>query len=254
MASRRQQKEEARERRLAEERARAEKARREQRIRLFGGLGLAAVAIVAVLVVVVGGAGGAGGAGGGSGSGSPLKAADTSGVKLPAAKATNLAAAVKAAGCTTVDTPDAVARSDQNRTHVQPGTKISYATNPPSYGPHYPAPASDGEYKQSNLPAMPYLVHALEHGRIEYQYSPSLPAADVKQLEALWGEQDGRWTPGQMLLLYPNGTHMPYQVAAAAWGHVLGCRTFNQRVFDAFRAFRMAYTDQGPEQLGTGPD
>lgn len=249
MASRKQQKDEARARRLAEEQARAARAQRDQRIRLFGGVGIGAVAVIAVLIAIV-----AGGAGGSGGSGTPIKQADTSGVKLPAVKTTNLAAAVKAAGCTTADTPDAIARSDQNRTHVQAGTKLKYATNPPTYGPHYPAPASDGEYKRSNLPASGFLVHALEHGRVEYQYSPGLPAADVKQLEALFNEQDGRWTPGQMLLLYPNATQMPYAVAASAWGHVLGCKTFNSRVFDAFRAFRLTYTDQGPEQLGTGPE
>jgi hypothetical protein len=249
MASRKQQKEEARQRRIAEEQARAARKRRDQRIRLFGGVGIAAVAVVAVVVVIAAGSGS-----GKSGTGTPVKQADTTGVKLPAAKTTNLAAAVKAAGCTTIDTPDAIARTDQNRTHVQPGTKVNYATNPPSYGPHYPAPASDGEYKQSNLPQTPYLVHALEHGRIEYQYNPNLPAANVKQLEALFNEQDGTWAPRQMLLLYPNATKMPYAVAATAWGHVLGCKAFNQRVFDAFRAFRLTYTDQGPEQLGTGPE
>jgi Protein of unknown function (DUF3105) len=248
MASRKQQKEAARQRRIAEEQARAAREHRDQRIRVFGGVGIAAVAVVAVVVVI------AAGSGSGKGTGTPSKQADTSGVRLPAAKTTNLTAAVKAAGCTTIDTPDAIARTDQNRTHVQPGTKVKYATNPPSYGPHYPAPASDGEYKQSNLPQTPYLVHALEHGRIEYQYSPSLPAADVKQVEALMGEQDGTWAPGQLLLLYPNATNMPYAVAATAWGHVLGCKTFNQRIFDAFRAFRLTYTNQGPEQLGTGPE
>ena len=249
MASRKQQKEEARQRRLEEERVRAQQAQRNQRIRLFGGIGIAALAAVAVVIAIV-----AGGSGSGNGTGTPVRQANVSGVKLPAARTTNLAAAVKAAGCTTIDTPDAIARSAQNRTHEQAGTKIAYATNPPSYGPHYPAPASDGEYKQSNLPATPFLVHALEHGRIEYQYSPSLAPADVKQLEALFNEQDGRWTPGQMLLLYPNATKMPYAVAATAWGHVLGCKTFNQRVFDALRAFRLTYTNQGPEQLGTGPE
>jgi hypothetical protein len=248
MASRKQQKEAARQRRIAEEQARAAREHRDQRIRVFGGVGIAAVAVVAVVVVI------AAGSGSGKGTGTPSKQADTSGVRLPAAKTTSLTAAVKAAGCTTIDTPDAIARTDQNRTHVQPGTKVKYATNPPSYGPHYPAPASDGEYKQSNLPQTPYLVHALEHGRIEYQYSPSLPAADVKQVEALMGEQDGTWAPGQLLLLYPNATNMPYAVAATAWGHVLGCKTFNQRIFDAFRAFRLTYTNQGPEQLGTGPE
>ena len=236
-------------RRLAEERACAERARRQQRLRLFAGVGVGAIAVIAVAVAVA-----TGGGGGKSGTGTPSKLVSTSGVKLPTQKTTNLTAAVKAAGCVTVDTPDAIARTDANRTHVQPGTKVAYATNPPSYGPHYPAPASDGEYKASNIPATGFLVHALEHGRIEYQYRPDLPAVLVKQLEALFNQNDGRWTPGQMLLLYPNPTRMPYAVAATAWGHVLGCKTFNQRVFDAFRAFRLAYTNQGPEQLGTGPE
>jgi protein-disulfide isomerase len=52
MASRTKQKEEARARRLAEERARAEKARRDRRIRTVGGIVLGAVIVVAVLIVV----------------------------------------------------------------------------------------------------------------------------------------------------------------------------------------------------------
>ena len=97
-------------------------------------------------------------------------------------------------------------------------------------------------------------MHALEHGRIEYQYNPSLPAADVKDLEALFNEADGHWAPRQMLLLFQNQTQMPYAVAATAWGHVLGCKRFTPRVFDALRDFRIAYTNLGPEQLGTGPE
>jgi Protein of unknown function (DUF3105) len=249
MASRKEQKEQARARRLAEERARAEREARQRRLQMIGGGAIAAIAVAAVVVVI-----GVSGGGSKASTGSPTKPANTNGVKLPAQKTASLTAAVKAAGCTTVDTPDAIARTDANRTHVSPGTKVPYATNPPSYGPHYPSPASDGEYKPSNTPQTGFLVHALEHGRIEYQYSPSLPATDVKQLEALFNETDGQWAPGQLLLLYQNPTHMSYAVAATAWGHVLGCKTFNPRIFDAFRAFRMAYTDQGPEQLGTGPE
>lgn len=249
MASRKEQKEQARARRLAEEQARAEREARQRRLQMITGGILALIAVAAVGVVIA-----TGGGSSKAGTGKTTPVANTTGVKLPAQKITNLAAAVKAAGCVTVDTPDAIARSDQNRTHVNPGTKVRYATNPPTYGPHYPAPASDGEYKPSQTPATGYLVHALEHGRVEYQYSPTLPAADVKQLEALAGEADGQWTPRQMLLLFQNPTKMPYAVAATAWGHVLGCKTFNDRVFDAFRAFRATYTDQGPEQLGTGPE
>ncbi|MGI9183837.1 MAG: thioredoxin domain-containing protein [Solirubrobacteraceae bacterium] len=52
MASRKEQKEQARTRRLAEEQARTVRARRDRRLRMFGGAGLLAVAIVAVLIAV----------------------------------------------------------------------------------------------------------------------------------------------------------------------------------------------------------
>jgi protein-disulfide isomerase len=52
MASRTKQKEEARARRLAEEQARAEHARRERRLRMIGGVIVLAVAIIAVAIAV----------------------------------------------------------------------------------------------------------------------------------------------------------------------------------------------------------
>jgi protein-disulfide isomerase len=52
MASRTKQKEEARARRLAEERAQAERAQRQRRLAMLGGVVLAAVAIVAVAIAI----------------------------------------------------------------------------------------------------------------------------------------------------------------------------------------------------------
>ncbi len=52
MASRTKQKEEARARRLAEEQARAERARRQQRTRMIGGVVLLAVIVVAAAIVI----------------------------------------------------------------------------------------------------------------------------------------------------------------------------------------------------------
>jgi protein-disulfide isomerase len=57
MASRKEQKEQARARRLAEERARTEKAQRERRLRMIGGVVLAAIAVVVVAIVVSSGGG-----------------------------------------------------------------------------------------------------------------------------------------------------------------------------------------------------
>ena len=137
----------------------------------------------------------------------------------------------------------------QNRQHVSPGTTVHYPTNPPSYGPHYPTPASDGEYVGQATPPVGNLVHAMEHGRVEFQYRPGLPSAEVRQMEALFNETDGSFGPGQYLLLFQNSTNMPFAVAATAWDHVLGCPTFTPRVFDALRAFRLAYTLKGPEAI-----
>src|SRR5947209_6012130 len=52
MASRTKQKEEARTRRLAEERARAERARRERRLRMLIGVLFGAAAVIAIAIVV----------------------------------------------------------------------------------------------------------------------------------------------------------------------------------------------------------
>ncbi len=52
MASRKEQKEQARARRLAEEQARTERARRGRRLRMMGGVVLVAVALIAVLIAV----------------------------------------------------------------------------------------------------------------------------------------------------------------------------------------------------------
>jgi protein-disulfide isomerase len=57
MASRKEQKEAARERRLAEERARAERSRRDRRLRMLGGTIIGAIAIVAVAIAVSSGGG-----------------------------------------------------------------------------------------------------------------------------------------------------------------------------------------------------
>jgi len=59
MASRTKQKEEARARRLAEERARQERQRRQRRLRLVSGVVIAAVAVVAVAVAISSGSGNA---------------------------------------------------------------------------------------------------------------------------------------------------------------------------------------------------
>jgi hypothetical protein len=49
------------------------------------------------------------------------------------------------------------------------------------------------------------------------------------------------------MILMPNN-RMRYQAAATAWGHLIGCDKVTDETFDALRAFRDRYRDQGPEQ------
>jgi len=232
MASRQEEKERRREERLAAERAAAASAARGQRLRLVIGGVLAAALVAAIVIAVVAG---------GSSSKSPKTAGGGSGAKLPAVKTADLGAAAKAAGCTLQDFPG----STQDRGHTQ--SKVKYKTNPPAFGPHNPVASADGDYVGQGPPELEMSVHALEHGRIEIQYRPDLPSAQVQQLEALFNESAGPYSAGQYLLLFPNATNMPYAVAATAWTHILGCKTFNPGVFDAIRAFRQKYTLKGPE-------
>ena len=60
MASRKEQKEAARQRRLEQERIRTEKARRTRRLRMLGGLVLGAAAVIAVAIAISSGGGSSG--------------------------------------------------------------------------------------------------------------------------------------------------------------------------------------------------
>jgi hypothetical protein len=77
-----------------------------------------------------------------------------------------------AASCfVTIDTPELIAGS-----HVPEGTVITYNSNPPSSGPHYPVWANFQEYDKPLDEG--YLVHSLEHGAVAllYKCDPAAPA------------------------------------------------------------------------------
>jgi hypothetical protein len=231
MASRQEEKQRRREERIAAEQAAAAQEARTRRLRIVGGT----VAIVLVLVAV-----GAALAmsGGGGGTGSPKNDAGAT-VPIPAKKITDLNAAVKAAGCTLKSYPSGY----EDRGHVSTSTKVHYKTNPPSFGKHFEVPAKDGDYAGVATPPVSNWVHSLEHGRIQYQYAPGTPKRQVQGLETLFNEDP------DLVMVFQNNSKMPYQVAAVAWTHILGCKSFTPGVYDAFRAFRDKYRLKGPEVI-----
>jgi hypothetical protein len=236
VASRQEEKQRRREERLAQERALAAVAARKKRMQLALGGALALAVIAGIVVLALGVTGGSGGSGGGPGEPSAASAS----VKLPQQQTSDLDAAAKAAGCVLQHPPI------EGRGHADKKFKASdYKTNPPTSGAHFPQWYDDGVYNPGDVPNLGMLVHTLEHGRIDVQYAPGTPAATVKGLEALLAEQ----SDGYHMLLFQNTTNMPYAVAATAWGQLLGCKTMNDKVYDALRTFRERYIDKGPESV-----
>src|SRR3954454_15479578 len=234
MASRQEEKERRRRGRLEAEQAEQGAAGRRKRLQLaFGGL-LAVLVVAGVAALALGAIGGGGDSGGGPGKAGP------NGVKLPAQQTDNLKQAAAAANCKVVNAPI------EGNTHETKDFKASdYKTNPPTSGNHNPKWYEDGIYNPGDVPRLGMIVHPLEHGRIELQYKPGTPQPTVKQLEALVAEQDN----GYHMLMFQNTTKMPYAVAAAAWGHYVGCPTRNDKVFDALRSFHDSFIDKGPETV-----
>ena len=225
MASRKEQKEALRAERERKARE-AEAAERRRRLIGFGAAGVLALAAIGaiVAVLVLGGdddkqPGGGGGAN----------------VALPEKKTDDLKAAAEAAGCTYKEFPD------EGNSHLGSPTATfdEYKTNPPTSGTHRPPPAApDGVYEPGNSPDKEDWVHTLEHGRVIFMYKPGTDKRRRDQLETLMNEPVGDEPSAFKTVLMENNTKMPFDVAAVSWTRYLGCEEFNDRVFDALRAFR----------------
>lgn len=239
MASRQEEKERRRQERIEREKAEAAAAQRKRLIQIVAAVVVLAAVVVAVVVAS---------SGGGKRDANSPRTDPTAGVPIPGRKITALEAAAKAAGCVLTNPPI------EGRNHVT--HKVRYKTNPPTSGDHAPPgqQAPDGDYSGVVSPAPERYVHSLEHGRIIIQYRPGLPKRRIGQLVTLFGESSKTDSGlssigGGFTLLMQNNTKMPYDVAATAWGHMLACRTFGDKDFDAIRAFRQRYVLKAPEQV-----
>ena len=248
MASRKEEKERLRAQRLAAERA----AQSGGRARLMAGYVVAGVLALAVIVglVAVVTSGGGGGSGACSnahiqntGSFSGLTPDCRKGTPPPQLQFADLQISAQKAGCEVrLNLPD------EGNTHVPNSTPVHYGTVPPTSGNHNPVPISDGAYT-TPMSANPQThgmnirdeVHAMEHGRIEIHYKPSLPESEQLALKGVFDQNpDG-------VLLYPD-PNMPYDVAVTAWTEMAVCPHYNPLVLDVIRNFRDTYRGNGPEQ------
>ncbi|MET0762404.1 MAG: DUF3105 domain-containing protein [Thermoleophilaceae bacterium] len=233
MASRKEQKEALR----AEREQRELQAKSAEKRRKMIGIGAAAalvlVAIVAVVLVIAL----SGGDDGNKDQAADPSNADAEFVNAPipekSGAVTTVESAAKAANCTLKQFPNEGANHTDG--------PYTYKTNPPTSGDHFIQPAADGAYTQA--PDIGQLVHELEHGRIILWFKPDATAELKGQLKSLFDEDSFH------MVLVPNETKMPYEVAASAWTRSLTCDTVNDKTWDALRLFRDKYRDQGPEKV-----
>ncbi|MGZ5307860.1 MAG: DUF3105 domain-containing protein [Solirubrobacterales bacterium] len=250
MASRKEEKERLRAQRLAAEQSETGAARRRLLIG-YAVAGVLGVAVLAGLVVVIASSGGGGDSGSNACTEAYVQAQSgvTHGLEFDCRKGTeptaiqigDLTQAAQKAGCELkLDLPD------EGNSHVPDSTAVQYKTDPPASGNHNPQPLADGayatplSYDTSGSPNVRNLVHALEHGRVEVQYSPKLPEDQQLAIKGVFDED-----PDGMLLI--QNSQMPYAVAVTAWTQLVGCPKYTPEVIDVIRDFRDSYRGNGPE-------
>jgi hypothetical protein len=237
MASRKEEREALRQRRLEKEAAASSSDRK--RLTIAYAVGAVVVAVVVVVIIVLAGGGSDEASGSGEahinlnasyGSTNGVKPDEREGVAPPAEKVSNLEAAAKQAGCVLK-----LKLKDEGHEHIPQGSpEPKYETNPPTSGNHVEPPfqQADGAYRE--MPEPIDFVHSLEHGRLEIQYAPNLPEKQQLELKGLYDTMYGA------TLLFPN-PKMPYAVAATTWTNLLGCPTYKGSItLDAIRDFGKA--------------
>lgn len=252
MANRREEERE-RLRQAREERER--RAHGSERRRLMIGYGIAGVFGLAVLIGIIALVVSSAGENDGgeahivqaSGSTNGVQPDERTGADVPAPKVTNLQKAAKKADCDLrLNLPD------EGHNHIPPTAKTpEYGTNPPTSGNHVEPPYQQADGAYSEMPQELDIVHSLEHGRMEIQYSPDLPESAQLELIGLYDSMYGA------TLLFPN-TNMPYEVAATTWRNLLGCNEYKGSItLDAIRDFGKATWGEAREPVTgfpfTGP-
>jgi hypothetical protein len=200
---------------------------------VYGVAGLIGLLVVAGVVALIAGSGGSSGSSAdahilqATGSTNGFEPDTRAGTEVAAAKQTNLKKAAKEAGCVL-----RLELKDEGHTHLAPTAETpDYKTNPPTSGDHAESPYQQADGAYTEMPDELFIVHTLEHGRLEIQYSPDLPEEEQLELKGLYDTMYGG------TLLFPN-PEMDYAVAATTWTNLLGCPEYKgQATLDAIRAF-----------------
>lgn len=244
MANRREEERERLRQARQERESGQEKTDKRRLLFVYGGAGIVGLLVVAGIVGLVASSGG--GTSGeshinqASGSTNGVKPDVRAGTAPAEVKVTSLKQAAKQAGCVVQ-----LHLKDTGHKHIPPSAPTpNYDTSPPTSGPHVEAPYQQADGAYSEMPGEIFIVHTMEHGRVEFQYSPNLPEADQLALKGVYDTMYGG------TLLFPN-TNMTYQVAATAWTKLIGCKEYRGTItLDALRDFaRTVWGKYGGESV-----
>lgn len=110
--------------------------------------------------------------------------------------------------------------------HLAAGSPIpEYNSDPPTSGPHNPAPAPCGIYREP-VPDQAWL-HSLEHGAVVIQYDPTVSSSEVEELEATVRSNRGE------IILAPRSDN-PAPFTLAAWTRLLSVGQIDANLVDSF--------------------
>lgn len=130
---------------------------------------------------------------------------------------------------------------DLGQQHVPVGTSVTYNSNPPTSGPHYPYWAAWGIYK--NPPADEFLVHNLEHGGVIISYNPNqINGQELEQLRQQ-ARSLSRFNPRIILTPRPN---LDTAIALTAWNYLKKLDHYDSATVELFYDTHIA---RGPECL-----
>ena len=248
MANRREEERERLRQARQERESSQQKADRRRLFAVYAVAGLIGALVIAGVVALIassgGGDSGASHINQASGSTNGVKPDERTSTAPSEVKVTSLKQAAKQAGCVL-----RLHLKDEGHTHIPPTAPTpDYQTNPPTSGNHVEAPYQQADGAYSEMPGEIFIVHSLEHGRMEIQYSPELPDEDQLALKGVYETMYGG------TLLFPN-ENMDYEVAATTWTNLIGCPEYKGAVtLDAIRDFGKAtwgrYGGEPPNAFG----
>jgi hypothetical protein len=234
MANRREEERERLRQARQERESGQSKAEKRRLLAVYGAAGLIGLLVLAGVVALIAGSGGSGSGEAhinqASGSSNGIKPDERDGTPPPQVKVAKLKQAANQAGCTL-----RLQLKNEGSRHLPPTAPTpDYKTNPPTSGNHVEAPLQEADGAYTEMPGEIFIVHSLEHGRMEIQYSPDLPEEDQLELKGLYETMYGG------TLLFPND-NMDYEVAATTWTNLMGCPEYKGAItLDAIRAFGKA--------------